>query len=200
MPPKQKRGEATVERLLAAALELYASPGRRSFTVNAVTDAGDASLGSLYHHFGSFEGLTVALYLRWLERLCDRMHEAVFSARDARQGVRALVEAYLRFTVENPDAAFLLHTFAASGLDEEHVRRIRRAKDERLAGIMAWVRERVEAGEIAPMPGPMIEALAIGPVAEVARRWASDTYDVDLAEAERVLPDRIWRSLRPDPE
>lgn len=33
---------------------------------------------------------------------------------------------------------------------------------------------------------------------EAARRWLSPTYDLDLAEAARVLPDCIWRSLRPE--
>lgn len=39
----------------------------------------------------------------------------------------------------------------------------------------------------------------MGPVAEAARRWLSDTYELDLGEVARILPESIWRSLRPDP-
>ncbi|MFJ2788134.1 MULTISPECIES: hypothetical protein [unclassified Streptomyces] len=42
------------------------------------------------------------------------------------------------------------------------------------------------------MPGLVVEVLVMGPVAEAARRWLSRTYDLDLAEAVRLLPDRIW--------
>jgi hypothetical protein len=41
----------------------------------------------------------------------------------------------------------------------------------------------------------LIESPALGPVVGVARRWLSGIDDVDLDEAARLLPDRIWRSL-----
>ncbi|MFH8368317.1 TetR/AcrR family transcriptional regulator [Streptomyces sp. NPDC018031] len=198
MSPKQQRGEATADRLLATALQVYASSGRQGFTVTAVTSASGVSLGSLYHHFGSFDGLAAALYTRCMGQLFEEMTRAVQRTRTARTGVRAIVTAYLRFTEEHPDAAHFLHASAYSGYLEAHADRIRAAKAAQLSGLVEWMRPRVEAGELAPIPEPLIEALVIGPVAETARRWLSSTYDVDLAEAARVLPDRIWRSLCPD--
>ncbi|MGW7056134.1 hypothetical protein [Streptomyces sp. NPDC054887] len=55
-----------------------------------------------------------------------------------------------------------------------------------------------EAGEIAPLPAPVLEVLVMGPVEETARRWLASTYDIDLDQAARILPDRILRSLQPD--
>ncbi|MFB6840406.1 TetR/AcrR family transcriptional regulator [Streptomyces sp. NPDC056361] len=195
MSPKQQRGEATVERLLTTALRVYAESGRQGFTVNAVSAASGVSLGSLYHHFGSFDGLAAALYVRCTEQLCGEVVTALTRARTGRTGVRAVITAYLRFTEEHPDAALFLHASAYSGCLTAHGDRIREAKEPLLAAIGAWVRPRVEAGEIAPIPGPVIEALVIGPAAETARRWLARTHDVDLAEAARILPDRVWHSL-----
>ncbi|MBB5121729.1 TetR family transcriptional regulator [Streptomyces eurocidicus] len=198
MSPKQQRGEATADRLLTTALQVYAASGQQGFTVNAVTAASGVSLGSLYHHFGSFDGLAAALYTRCMEELFEELTSALTRTRTARTGVRAVVRAYLRFTEERPDAALFLHASAYSGYLAAHADRIREAKATALEGLVAWMRPRIEAGEIAPAPEPLIEALVIGPVAETARRWLSSTYDVDLAEAARVLPDRIWRSLSPE--
>lgn len=198
MSPKQQRGEATVDRVLTSALQVYASSGQEGFTVNAVTEASGVSLGSLYHHFGSFDGLAAALYTRCMEQLFEELTSAVTRSRTARTGVRALVHAYLRFTEERPDAALFLHASAYAGYLTAHAERIREAKAAMLGGIVAWMLPRIEAGEILPTPAPLIEALVIGPVAETARRWLSSTYDVDLAQAARILPDRIWRSLQPD--
>lgn len=198
MSPKQQRGEATVDRLLSAALEVYATSGRPGFTVHAVTAAGGVSLGSLYHHFGSIDGLAAALYTRCVEQLFDEMIAALSPARTARSGVHALVTAYLRFTEEHPDAALFLHASAHSGYLAAHADQIRRAKAGKLAVIAEWMLPRVAAGEIAPLPTPVIEVLVMGPVAEAAHRWLASTYDMDLTEAARFLPDRIWRSLRPD--
>ncbi|MEU7133452.1 TetR/AcrR family transcriptional regulator [Streptomyces sp. NPDC046261] len=200
MSPKQQRGEATVEQLLTAALRVYATSGQQGFTVNAVTSASGVSLGSLYHHFGSFDGLAAGLYIRCLKQLCDEIFASVGRTRTARTGLRALVTAYLRFTVERRDVALFLHASAYSGYLAAHAEEIRAAKEAKLAAITEWLKPRIAAGEIADLPAPVLEVLVMGPVEETARRWLSSTYDIDLREAERILPDRIWRSLRPDPE
>ncbi|MEV6976753.1 TetR/AcrR family transcriptional regulator [Kitasatospora sp. NPDC093806] len=199
MPPKQQRGEATVELLLTTALRVYAEGGQQGFTVSAVTTASKVSLGSLYHHFGSLDGLAVALYIRCMERLFDEMIAALQRSRTARTGVRALVRAYLRFTEEHRDAALFLHASAYSGYLVAQAEQIKAAKAAKLAVIGGWMLPRMERGEILPVPGPLVEVLVMGPVAEAARRWLSDTYELDLAEAARILPESIWRSLRPEP-
>ncbi|MEU1673731.1 TetR/AcrR family transcriptional regulator [Streptomyces roseifaciens] len=198
MSPKQQRGEATADLLLTTALRVYAETGQQGFTVNAVTAASGVSLGSLYHHFGSFDGLAAALYTRCMEELLEEIVSAVKRSRTARTGIRALVLAYLRFTEEHRDAALFLHASAYSGYLAAHAEEIRAAKAAKLSGLGEWLRSRIGAGEIVPMPPALIEVLVMGPVAEAARRWLASTYDdIDLTEAARILPDSIWRSLRP---
>ncbi|MEU6732812.1 TetR/AcrR family transcriptional regulator [Streptomyces physcomitrii] len=197
MSPKQQRGEATVDRILDTALRVYAESGQQGFTVNAVTKAGGVSFGSLYHHFGSFDGLAAALYTRCMEELFDAMTAAVLRSRTARTGVRALVRAYLDFTVEHREAALFLHASSYSGYLSAHARQIREARDAKLAPISAWLEPRVRRGELAPLPPQLIEIMVMGPVAEAARRSLSSTYDVDLNQVARLLPEAIWQSLRP---
>ncbi|MEW2631015.1 TetR/AcrR family transcriptional regulator [Streptomyces sp. NPDC048389] len=194
---KQQRGEATVEHVLTTALRLYGESDGQGFTVNAVTTASGVSLGSLYHHFGSFDGLAAALYIRCTGELFDEMIAALQRTRTARTGVRALVRAYLRFTEEHRDAALFIHASAYSGYLASHAEEVRAAKGAMLAPVAAWMRPRMEAGEIAPIAPSLVEVLVLGPAAEAARRWLASTYDMDLDEAARVLPDRIWRSLQP---
>ncbi|MBW1600351.1 TetR/AcrR family transcriptional regulator [Streptomyces sp. JJ38] len=198
MARKQQRGEATVDRLLTAALEVFAASGQQGFTVNAVSRASGVSLGSLYHHFGSFDGLAAALYTRCMRELCTEVAQALTRSRTARTGIRALVRAYLRYTEEHRDAALFVHASAYAGYLDAHAEEVRAAKEPLLAAIEEWLVPRIEAGEVAPLPGPLIEVLVIGPVAEAARRWLSSTYDADLAQAARLLPDRIWHAVRAD--
>jgi AcrR family transcriptional regulator len=195
---KQQRGEATVEHVLTTALRLYGETDGQGFTVNAVTTASGVSLGSLYHHFGSFDGLAAALYIRCTSELFDGMIAALQRSRTARTGVRALVREYLRFTEEHRDAALFIHASAYSGYLAAHAEEVRAAKAAILAPVAAWLVPRMEAGEIAPVSPSLVEVLVLGPAAEAARRWLAGTYDMDLGEAARLLPDRIWRSLQPD--
>ncbi|MFF1378297.1 TetR/AcrR family transcriptional regulator [Streptomyces sp. NPDC058308] len=197
MSPKQQRGAETADRLLVAALQVYAESGERGVTVNALGRASGVSLGSLYHHFGSVDGLMNALLLRWLGRLLDELTAAVAGSRTARSGVRALVRAYLAFVQEHTDAARLLHSSYADRAGMARAKELRDTQEARLSPLADWVEEHLASGELAPLPVPLVEALVMGPVVATARRWLSGIDDVDLDEAARVLPDRIWRSIGP---
>lgn len=196
MVVKQQRGDATAARLLDAALDVHARCGHEGFTVHAVAAASGVSLGSLYHHFGSFDGLAAALYARCLGDLLDALVRSMEDARGARAGIVALVRAYLRYTAERPASARFIHASAYASFLPAHAAAIAAAKAPRLEAILAWLRPHIRAGRIVALPEPLIEVLVIGPVAEAARRWLAGAPDLDLEEAARVLPERIWRALR----
>ncbi|MEU8027720.1 TetR/AcrR family transcriptional regulator [Streptomyces sp. NPDC049099] len=195
MSPKQQRGEATVEQLLNAALRVYAESGEQGLTVAALTRASGVSLGSLYHHFGSVDGLMNALLLRWLERLLSELVASLEGTRTAHTGIRALVGAYLSFVQEHREAALLLHSSYADRQGMADGKKLRDAQEARLSPLAQWAQAYVDSGELAPLPPPLIESLILGPVVGVARRWLSGIEDVDLEQAALVLPDRIWLSV-----
>ncbi|MFJ8821503.1 TetR/AcrR family transcriptional regulator [Streptomyces sp. NPDC102467] len=197
MSPKQQRGAETADRLLDTALRVYADAGEQGVTVSALTKASGVSLGSLYHHFGSIDGLMNALLMRWLGRLLGELGAALLPARTARGGVRALTEAYLGFIKEHPDAARLMHSSRADQLGMAQARQLRDAQEARLSPLTEWIRQHIESGEVAPLPDALIESLVLGPVIGVARSYLAGVGSIDLDEAARILPDRIWRSLAP---
>ena len=197
MSPKQHRGEVTSDLLLDAALRVYADAGEQGLTVSAVTRASGVSLGSLYHHFGSIDGLVNALLTRWLGRLLGELADAVGNSHDARTGVRALVRTYLGFVQKHPDVSRLLHSSRADQVGMEQGRELRDVQEARMPPLTSWVLRHVERGEIAPLSPALLESLLLGPVVGVSRRWLT-VGDVDLDEAARILPERIWRSIGAD--
>lgn len=197
MAPKQKRGEVAAERLLDAALEVYARGGHGAFTVHAISAASGVSLGSLYHYFGNADGLAAALYARCMGELLDALIAPLEASRGARAGIVAIVQAYLGFTVDRPAVARFIHASAYASFLPAHASTIAAAKAPRMARILAWLRPHVEAGRVVALPAPIIEMLVIGPVAETARRFLADPTSIDIALAARHLPERIWRALEP---
>ncbi|WP_081235977.1 TetR/AcrR family transcriptional regulator [Streptomyces viridosporus] len=194
MSPKQHRGQVTAGILLDAALRVYGESGEQGLTVNAVTRASGVSLGSLYHHFGSIDGLVDALLMRWLERLLDETAAALRGADTAREGIGALVRAYLAFVREHRDAALLLHSSRADRVGMERAKELRDTQEARVSAFARWLEPRIAAGELAPLPPSLLESLVLGPVIGASRRWLT-IGDIDLDEAARLLPDRIWRSV-----
>ncbi|MER7642328.1 MULTISPECIES: TetR/AcrR family transcriptional regulator [unclassified Streptomyces] len=201
MSPKQQRGEVTADLILDAALRLFAEQGEQGLTVNAVTKASGVSLGSLYHHFGSLDGLFDALTERWLSRLLGELIAAMHATRTARTGIRAIVRTHLTFVREHRDAALLLHSARTDQRNMIQARYLRDTQEARLSVFAVWIQSHVDSGELAPLPLPLLESLVLGPLVGVVRRWLSQVDDVemDLDEAARVLPERIWRSVAADP-
>ncbi|MFC4016272.1 TetR/AcrR family transcriptional regulator [Nonomuraea purpurea] len=194
MSRKQQRGEATAEQVLDAALRIYASSGEAGLTVGALTKASGVSPGSLYHHFGSLDGVVATLALRSLDQLLTTLVTALEQATDARSGVQAAVIAYLDFVQAHPDAARIMHSVPADREVMTHAEQIRDSQEARLTPIALWIHAHQESGELAELPSPMIESLVMGPVVAVVRRWLT-VGDLDLKEAARALPERIWRSV-----
>ena len=195
MSPKQHRGEQTVQRLLVAALDTYADKGAEGFTVHAVAAASGISLGSLYHHFGSFDGLAAALYTRCMAGLLDDIVAALDRARTPRSGIRAVVTAYLGYVTEQSASARFIHASAYAAYLPAHAEAIAAMKAPRMARMAAWLAPHVAAGTVVDLPDPLTEMLLIGPVAELSRRWLNGA-DIDLPRAAKLLPDRIWASLQ----
>ncbi|EFC80553.1 TetR/AcrR family transcriptional regulator [Parafrankia sp. EUN1f] len=214
MAPRQPRGEETVERLLTAALDVFASRGAGGFTVTAVTSASGVSLGSLYHHFGTFDGLAAALYERCMMRLLDRLVPAVEQADSAAAGIRAAVTGYLGFVHDEPAAARVIHLSGFAPRTPEQAELLARGKAVRIDRLLAWLRPHTSTGRIVDLPDLLIEMLLIGPPAEFSRRWLTTNTSAgtgtgtqtgagagagtrsDLAVAAELLPERVWQSLR----
>jgi AcrR family transcriptional regulator len=197
MSPKHRGTEETVARILTEALRVHAERGHEGFTMKAVIAATGMSSGSLYHHFGSFDGLAAALYARCMAELLDTLLDALDGIADARAGVEAATRAYLAFTRERSDAARFIHSSAYAAFLPKHAAVIAELKAPRIVKLVAWMAPHVAGGLVARLSPVMMEMLLIGPVAETARRWLSDPGSVDLDEAAAVLPSRIWASLQP---
>ncbi|MEU2830029.1 TetR/AcrR family transcriptional regulator [Streptomyces lavendulae] len=194
MSPKQQRGEATVEQVLDAALGIYATSGEAGLTVGAITAASRVSAGSIYHHFGSLDGVVATLALRSVDQLLRTLTTALAQETDARSGIRAVILAYLDFVRERPDAARLMHSVTVDREAMAHAGQIRDSQEARLTPVALWIRAHQESGELAGLSAPMIESLVMGPVVAVVRRWLT-VGDVELEEAARELPDHIWRAV-----
>jgi len=193
---EQARGSRTVDRVLDAALAAFAEEGLEGLTVQGIRERSGVSVGSLYHHFGSREGIALALYQRWLLDLLDLLCAGALRTRTAKGLVRAMVEGYLDWVEANRDAARFVLCAAPAELDPRASPSLQQAKLVRLAPLLERARQHARAGELVELPLPYYEMMIIGPLAEISRRWlAGEPFD--LAEARRVLARSIWRALEP---
>ncbi len=194
--PADAGSRDTPTRLLDTALAIFARSRTSGYTVHAVVAKSGISLGSLYHHFGSMDGLSAALYARSMASLLDFIGNAIEGLTTPRAVVVAIARAYLDFTERERPMATFIHCVPTERFLPEHVALIAAEKAPRLERIVGALRPHARSGAIVALPEPLLEMLIIGPVAEVARRWLAGAPGIDLEEAGRLVPERIWRSVR----
>ena len=87
---------ATKDRLLQAAMDVFADRGYHGATVDDIVAASETSKGAFYHYFPSKQGV----FLRLLEQLADLIEAGVETAIERQQGALGKVEAALRVVLE----------------------------------------------------------------------------------------------------
>jgi TetR/AcrR family transcriptional regulator len=97
-----RRKARTVQAILEAAESKFLDRGFHGTTVEEVAGAADVSVGSIYVHFGSKEGLYLALLERALAIEEHYMDEAFKPTLSHSQQLFAAGWAYLRFYLDNP--------------------------------------------------------------------------------------------------
>jgi AcrR family transcriptional regulator len=102
--------DATQQRILDAATEVFAERGFTAATMADIVDHSGASIGSIYHHFGGKKELFLAIFER-LAAVIDRQIDAVADKSGELNGQLAFeanARAYLNAIWANRRAAMVL--------------------------------------------------------------------------------------------
>lgn len=182
--------------VLDAALEVFLERGVDAAGIDEIRRRSGASVGSLYHRFGSKEGIAAAVYLDALADYQGEFVAALARSRSAADGIRSGVRTHLRWVLRNPDRAqFLLLT---GGADVRRTARddLRILNEAFFASVTEWLSEHV--GEIRAASIDVVYALWLGPSQELARLWLARGRRGALRTEATQLADAAWRSLRRD--
>ncbi len=95
------------ESVLEAAKELFAEHGYIQTTFAMIAKKAGVALGLLAHHYGNKEKLFLAAGLDVLDRLLERLSEAVAGSPDGMTAIVRFAHAYLHFSLD-PSGHFLV--------------------------------------------------------------------------------------------
>jgi len=107
-------------RITVAAQELFAAEGIEGISMRKIADRVGVTATALYRHFRDKDAILDALISAGLTVLSDYLDPAL-RARDPERRLRGLIDAYLRFALEQPryfDLAFLVPS-ASTRMSEE---------------------------------------------------------------------------------
>jgi AcrR family transcriptional regulator len=187
-----KKGTAR-ERILQAALEVFARKGYHRAIVDDIVRASGTSKGAVYHHFPTKE----ALFLALVDEFSNHLATAVAQAIESRHGALAKVEGALlaaleTFTHHRELARILLLEAVSLGATYEAKRAEVHSRFAAL--IKGYLDQAVSEGSIPPLNTEVATLAWLGAVNEVVIQWLH-TGRPELAEALPTLTTLLLRSI-----
>src|SRR5919112_6155132 len=88
---KTRKGEATRERILDAALDLFRTQGYAETTMRQIAQAADVAVGNAYYYFASKDQLILAFYERNHADHLALLGDALETTKEFRERLRLLL-------------------------------------------------------------------------------------------------------------
>jgi AcrR family transcriptional regulator len=185
---------ATRDRILQAALQVFAEKGYHRAAVDDIVRTSRTSKGAVYHHFPNKE----ALFLALVDDFSGHLAGAVAAAIAASHGSLGKVEAALRaaldtFAQHRELARIILLESLSLGTAYEAKRAEVHGRFAAL--IRTYLEEAVAEGSIPPLDTRVATLAWLGAVNEVVIQWLHDDEPDLLSRAVPALTPMLLRSI-----
>jgi AcrR family transcriptional regulator len=190
-PTPRRDGEATRQRLLRAALELFTTTGFRATTTPQIAERAGVAEGTIYRHFSSKEQLLNDVYRaahRWATTLVVET-EGPYRTQERLQRIgRRLLEGAER---DPAGARMLLQSREDQYLDD----RSREAAREFRGTLQQVIAAGKSDGVIRPGPAELWAAVWLALVTFAAERVAAKEWTVEQPQPAQIL-DAAWDAIK----
>jgi AcrR family transcriptional regulator len=187
-----RSGEATRQRLLRAALELYTSVGFRSTTTPMIAERAGVAEGTIYRHFGSKEELLNEAYRasqRWATGLLAELRDS--HPGGAGESLRRLGRRIVEGAERDPAAVrMVLHCREERHLDE----RSRESAREFRAALQEIVAAGKSDGVIRAGPADLWASLWLAMIGFAAERVGSREWGLEHPQLGLAL-EAAWDAI-----
>lgn len=167
----------TRQRLLTAAAELVAAAGGRDVSLRAICDRAGVRLPSLYHHFGSKEGLIEAVIAHGFAVYLERKRAMGLHA-DPIATIAAGWDAHVAFGLENPAFYALMYGRIQTGNRPEEAGVAQRM-------LLGLVRQAAAAGRVRVTPELATQQILAANVGVTLALLTTPDAHPDLSSATR---------------
>ncbi|MCP4136539.1 MAG: TetR/AcrR family transcriptional regulator [bacterium] len=181
--------------IIEAALECFTEIGYDETGIADICERSKASVGSLYHHFGSKEQIAAAVYLEGIKVFQTGLLEVFKQDSEPLQGITDIVRFHLTWVSEHMSwSQFLFQRRRdsfMSGTDEE----LDELNKEFIKGLSAWFMRHIQSGKIRKMGWDIYVSILLGPCQEFSRIHMTGRTISSIDDAVRDISFSVWRAL-----
>jgi AcrR family transcriptional regulator len=162
MPAKRSNGIETAKRILDVAIKELDDVGPSRFNLDRVIETAEVSRSSLYHHYGSRDGLIIAVELRRLETTLTESDQEVrqmLSNLTSPQEAWEIIEFGIRSSASQQQRVTRAQRFASFAASEhapalkESLQRMQKRAAEEFSETLRLARDRSFINPVEPIEG-----------------------------------------------
>lgn len=180
--------------ILASALAVFSEKGIAATTIEDIRARSQASVGSIYHHFGTKEGIAAALFAQGLDDYWLQLLASAENQPTAERTIHGLIEAHIRWITAKPDLARFLFA-RRQAVSPAYEQAIRARTADHFKAVFALLKPWFKQGVLRRLPAELYVPLLMGPAQEYSRQWLSGRVELDPQIAIEELSRAAWRSL-----
>jgi len=184
--------------ILAAALAVFSEKGIEEATIEDIRQRSQASVGSIYHHFGTKEGIAAALFSQGLDDYWTQLIARAQGKLNAEETIHDLIAAHIGWVTSKPDLARFLFS-RRQAVSPAYEQAIRQRTADHFKALFALLKPWFKQGALRRLPADLYAPLLMGPAQEFSRQWLSGRIQLDPRIATKELSLAAWRSLVNDP-
>ena len=188
---QSRRGSATREKLLTAALELFASRGYHATTTALLADRTGIAEGTIYRHFDGKDALYSAVCRMVWERFESLALDPATAAEPAQARLAATARRFVAEAARNPSSVRLHDRPVESTALDEHARRARERLREALTQLIAAGKQE---GSIRPGTAELWSSLWSAVIWSVCQRVADNEWNAEHPNVTAGI-DAAWEMI-----
>jgi len=194
VPARQERSISRHERILDAALDVFARAGYQQATVDEIANTAQTSKGGIYFHFPGKDAIFLALLDRSADLLLSRVAERMNAAPDP----IAKVDAALRSLVEmfgSHRSLARLFLVEARGAGPRFHSRLAEVQSRFVAFLQQQLDEAIRQGLVLPFDTEVASHAWFGALHQLVTSWALAEQPRPLEETYPHLRSLLLRSI-----
>ena len=176
-PARGRRSSSRRNEILASAAKLFAQQGYRPTTLTELAEAIGIAKATLFHHFRTKEQILFELYAQAMDLALARLAAVDDPGRDPADVVREMVREHTLVILQNK-ALFTIFFDEESGLEPEHLAKVKDQQRDYINLISRRVSELIAAGRVRGGVHPRIAVQALLGAGSWTYRWVESGRDL----------------------
>jgi AcrR family transcriptional regulator len=205
----QARSKDTREKVIEAATGLVIKIGHENVSMKDLVEESGVSNGSIFHHFGSKDGVLEEIFVRERSAYLGHVAECILSHDgDPCDAMGEGARGAILFQARDPKRHFRLATqFAHSDWATRHATTSQQISVEIERPVMEWAIPHLAAGRLPMLHPATIQSLMLGPAELICNQWRHARINGPLEDQAPITAEFVSAGLkhlretyRPQPE